>query len=125
MIARKCQGLPLAAKTFGSMLCFKYTVEEWKHVLNSRVWELPMDKSDLIPALALSYHHLPTHVQSCFAYCSIFRPGYEFEMDKVVLQWLAEGFICPVGKVRLEDIGAKYFEDLTHMFFKLEVVNSC
>jgi hypothetical protein len=39
-IAKKCKGLPLAAKTLGSLMRFKRSREQWKNVLDSNLWEL-------------------------------------------------------------------------------------
>uniref|UniRef100_A0A2N9GXR5 NB-ARC domain-containing protein n=1 Tax=Fagus sylvatica TaxID=28930 RepID=A0A2N9GXR5_FAGSY len=38
-IAKKCKGLPLAAKTIGSLMRFKRSREQWKNVLDSNLWE--------------------------------------------------------------------------------------
>lgn len=65
-IARKCNGLPLAAKTLGSLLCSRRVEKEWKKILNSNFWELPND--DILSPLRLSYHHLPSHLKQCFSY---------------------------------------------------------
>ena len=39
-IAKKCKGLPLAAKTLGSLMRFKINSEQWENVLDSNLWEL-------------------------------------------------------------------------------------
>ncbi|KAI5659685.1 hypothetical protein M9H77_28478 [Catharanthus roseus] len=109
----KCKGLPLAAKTLGGLLHFKSSEEEWVSILQSELWNLPLEKSELFPALILSYYYLLAHLRRCFAYCSIFPRNYEFEMGELVLMWIAEGFIHPPqGETRLEDIGCDCYKEL-------------
>ncbi|KAL7084074.1 hypothetical protein ACP275_14G202300 [Erythranthe tilingii] len=110
-IATKCKGLPLVAVTLGSMLRRKCTEQEWSSVLDTELWDLPQDKN-VFPALLLSYLNLPPHLQKCFAYCSLFPKDHEFEVDELILLWMAEGFIQPIGARRLEDLGGEYFNDL-------------
>ncbi|KAL8493633.1 hypothetical protein ACS0TY_024714 [Phlomoides rotata] len=124
MIACKCKGLPLAAKTLGSMLHFKDDPAEWISILESEIWDLSVEKNDMFPALALSYYHLSAQLKKCFIYCSIFPNNHEFEMNELVLLWMAEGFIRPTGKMRLEDIGIDYFKSLFwRSFFQHSGVN--
>ncbi|KAL0453276.1 UNVERIFIED_CONTAM: putative disease resistance protein RGA1 [Sesamum latifolium] len=111
-IAKKCKGLPLAAKTLGSVLHHRSTEDEWNYILKSDLWDLPQYENGVFPCLMLSYIHLPAHLQKCFAYCSIFPQNHEFEVEELVHLWMAEGFIQLQGQRRLEDIGSDYFNDL-------------
>ncbi|XP_075644460.1 putative disease resistance RPP13-like protein 1 [Castanea sativa] len=117
-IVKKCRGLPLAAKTLGGILHPEVEVEGWHKILNSKIWDLPNDKSSILPALLLSYYHLPPHLKRCFAYCSIIPNGREFEKEKLILMWMAEGFLQqPKGKDTMEDVGEEYFSDLVSRSF--------
>ncbi|KAL6226478.1 hypothetical protein ACLB2K_000440 [Fragaria x ananassa] len=57
-IVRKCNGLPLALKSLGSLLRSKL-----QSILDSEMWELPQEESDILPSLWLSYVHLPPHLK--------------------------------------------------------------
>ncbi|CAL5204246.1 unnamed protein product [Lathyrus oleraceus] len=110
-IARKCGGLPLAAKTMGGLLRSRVDTMTWTDILNSNVWNLAND--NIIPALHLSYQYLPSHLKRCFAYCSIFPKDYPLDRKKLVLLWMAEGFLdySHEGKL-VEDVGDDCFAEL-------------
>jgi hypothetical protein len=124
-VVEKCEGLPLAAKRLGILLCSRQEEDEWKDILNRKIWDLPDDESDILQSLRLSYHHLPAHLKQCFAYCSIFPPGYEFDKDSLVLLWMAEGFVQqPKTKKSLEEVGGEYFLELVSMSFFQESIEN-
>ncbi|KAB2063257.1 hypothetical protein ES319_A10G204700v1 [Gossypium barbadense] len=112
-IVRKCNGLPLAAKTLGGLLRTNVDLDAWEDVLKSEIWKLSEHQSGIIPALQLSYHHLPLHLKRCFAYCAIFPKDYEFEKEEIILLWRAQGFLQEAPEKQItDDLGHKYFRDL-------------
>ncbi|XXG52790.1 hypothetical protein AAC387_Pa03g1014 [Persea americana] len=111
-IVKKCGGVPLAVKALGSMLCYKSEERDWLYVKDSEIWELSDDDSAILPALRLSYDHLPPHSRQCFAYCAIFPKDYEIEKEKLIHQWMGNGFIPSKRMMVLEDVGHEIFNDL-------------
>ncbi|KAJ9190575.1 hypothetical protein P3X46_001762 [Hevea brasiliensis] len=75
----------------GGLLRSKRDVEEWEKVLNNKLWNLSND--NILPALRLSYHYLPSHLKQCFAFCAIFPKDYHFKKQELVLLWMAEGYL--------------------------------
>ena len=124
-VVEKCEGLPLAAKRLGILLRSRQEENEWKDILNRKIWDLPDDESDILQSLRLSYHHLPAYLKQCFAYCSIFPTEYEFDKDTLVLLWMAEGFVQqPKAKKRVEEVGGEYFRELVSRSFFQESINN-
>ncbi|RHN66305.1 putative P-loop containing nucleoside triphosphate hydrolase, leucine-rich repeat domain, L [Medicago truncatula] len=113
-IARRCGGLPIAAKTLGGLLRSKVDITEWTSIfsiLNSSIWNLRND--NILPALHLSYQYLPSHLKRCFAYCSIFPKDCPLDKKQLVLLWMAEGFLdCSQGGKKLEELGDDCFAEL-------------
>ncbi|KAK8603333.1 hypothetical protein V6N13_085523 [Hibiscus sabdariffa] len=119
-IVKRCNGLPLAAKAIGSFLRTIKNLDEWERINESEMWDLPENQCGIIPALRLSYYHLPSHLKRCFAYCSIFPKDYEFNEEEIVLLWSAEGFLQQNGKHQIKDLGNRYFQDLvSRSFFQI------
>ncbi|XXG52635.1 hypothetical protein AAC387_Pa03g0911 [Persea americana] len=116
-IVKKCQGLPLAAKSLGGILAFKRDERDWTDILESELWGLPKTSVEIFPVLKLSYNHLPSHLKQCFAYCSLFPKHFEFKKTELIHLWIGEGFIQHEGRKQLEDVGFEYFDDLLRTSF--------
>ncbi|XP_050283511.1 putative disease resistance protein At3g14460 isoform X3 [Quercus robur] len=94
-IVQMCHGLPSSVRILGSLLRFKLQQEEWEAILkrlkpSSDSREDSRENVNVVPNL-----RLPEDLKRCLAYCSIFPPDYEFEMEKLVLLCMAEGFLKP------------------------------
>ncbi|GMJ05474.1 hypothetical protein like AT3G14470 [Hibiscus trionum] len=123
-IVRRCNGLPLAAKAMGSLLRTTKNLDDWERINESEIWDLPENQCGIIPALRLSYNYLPSHLKHCFAYCAIFPKDYEFEEEKLILLWSAEGFLQQKAKNQIRDLRSQYFQDLvSRSFFQISGKN--
>ena len=111
-IVKRCKGLPLAAKTLGSLMRFKKSREEWNTVLNSNLWELEDVEKGLFASLLLSYYDLSSPLKQCFSYCAILPKGYIFSSDDLLFMWMAQGYIPSKSNMEMEVIGREYFENL-------------
>ncbi|KAM1139596.1 hypothetical protein FF1_039727 [Malus domestica] len=122
-IVEKCKGLPLAVKALGGLLRAEPEMDEnfWNDILKSKMWELP--DNNILPVLRLSYHHLPGNLKRCFAYCSMFPKDYEYEIEMLVMLWMAEGFVEPDGNKRIEDVAGRYVSELLSRSFIQHYLN--
>lgn len=66
------KGSPLAAKTIGLLLRMNLNAKHWANILNSELWELEQEKTDILPPLHLSYMYLPAHLKRCFSFCAVY-----------------------------------------------------
>jgi len=116
-IAAKCKGLPLAAKSLGSLLRFKSRIEEWESVLNSQFWEIKEAESKILAHLWLSYYDLPSEMRQCFSYCAVFPKDFRFGRDALIKLWMAQGFLRETRNKEMEVIGRECFEALAARSF--------
>ncbi|XP_042487186.1 putative disease resistance protein RGA4 [Macadamia integrifolia] len=128
-LAKKCNGLPLSAKTLGSLLCFKESKQDWQNVLENDLWKIisTVDKP-ILPALLLSYNDLPSHLKQCFAYCSLTPKGYTINKASTIAAWMAQGFLSDSLATSGRDlirVGDEYFNNLVmRSFFQKDVTKS-
>ncbi|KAL4592572.1 hypothetical protein LXL04_005572 [Taraxacum kok-saghyz] len=116
-IVKECGNLPLALKIIGGALYEKKNVDEWEELLKSDIWKIK-DGSEILPALRLSYYHLAPHLKQLFAYCSLIPKDRVFDKNKLVLLWVAEGFLSQSNENKsMERLGHQYFEELKSRSF--------
>ncbi|XP_050229820.1 disease resistance protein RGA2-like [Mercurialis annua] len=117
-IVRKCKGVPLAVVTLGNLLYSITSEHEWKSVKNSEIWKLEQKEDDIMPALKISYEHLPSYLKRCFAYCSFFPKDYQYAHLELIQLWMAHGLLQSKNEnEELEDVGLHYFKELCSRSF--------
>ncbi|XP_052113654.1 putative disease resistance protein At3g14460 [Arachis duranensis] len=123
-IVKRCDGLPLAAETLGRLLRSEHHVEEWNKILSSDIWDFRLENCKIVPALLLSYHHLPAHLKCCFVYCSLYPKDHKLDKDELILLWMAEDLLQPPRRGQtLEEVGYDCFDDLASRLFFKQVEN--
>ncbi|XVF79434.1 hypothetical protein PTKIN_Ptkin14bG0222900 [Pterospermum kingtungense] len=115
-IVERCKGLPLAMKTLGGLLRFKVK-EQWRSILDSKMWEIEEIEKGVFPPLLLSYYDLPPALRQCFSYCAIFPKDYTIEKNRLIKLWMAQGFVKETGNKGMEVIGEEYFNTLAMRSF--------
>ncbi|KDP26027.1 hypothetical protein JCGZ_21060 [Jatropha curcas] len=117
-IVSKCKGIPLAVITLGTLLYSVAGERDWKFVRDNEIWKLEQKENDILPALKLSYEHMPSYLKRCFAYCSIFPKDHPFVDIELVYFWISHGLIQSSNeKQELEDVGIRCFQELCSRCF--------
>ncbi|KAJ3676028.1 hypothetical protein LUZ60_003440 [Juncus effusus] len=118
-VAKKLGGVPLLIKAVGGVLNGNLELGHWIHILNSNAMNLTMNNNKVLNVLKLSYQNLPTKVQSCFRFCSIFPEDYWYTKEELVGMWVALGMIpqSQNGYEQPEDVGKDYFNILVRKSF--------
>ncbi|XP_047956509.1 putative disease resistance protein RGA3 [Salvia hispanica] len=111
-IAKRCQGLPLAANVAGGVLHRSKSEQDWHSIKEN--WILDGEGGENITTiLKLSFYHLSSpSLKKCFAYFSIFPKGWEIMKDELIELWMAEGFLQPSRRYDMESIGNIFFNVL-------------
>ncbi|CAL4922429.1 unnamed protein product [Urochloa decumbens] len=124
-IAEKCLGSPLAAKYTGLLLSGTDGQREQLENILSDMQFLEHDRNtgSIVASLQISYQQLPYHLKLCFAFCSVFPIGYEFEKDEVVQLWIADGLVNGSRGRPVEMVAGGCFDELLRRSF-FETSNS-
>ncbi|XP_027119967.1 putative late blight resistance protein homolog R1B-12 isoform X2 [Coffea arabica] len=112
-IAYHCQGLPLAVVAVAGILkTTEKSQNSWQTIadnLSSQIIDNP--EAQCKEVLDLSYKHLPEYLKSCFLYLGVLNEGRDILVRKLMLLWIAEGFI-PETKKGFEDVAEAFLMDL-------------
>ncbi|ONI35600.1 hypothetical protein PRUPE_1G545000 [Prunus persica] len=116
-IVKKCKGLPLVAKTLGSLMQNKTKMGEWKEVLNSKIWDLEKVEQEVFQPLFLSYNDLAPTIKCCLLYCATFLKDYEFKRDDLIKLWMAQDYVISKGNKEKGITGDAVFDNLVARSF--------
>ncbi|XP_059276603.1 putative late blight resistance protein homolog R1A-10 isoform X2 [Lycium ferocissimum] len=113
-IASKCGGLPLAIIVIGGLLSkIGETLDEWQSVAKNVSSVVSTDlEAQCMRVLALSYHHLPSHLKPCFLYFAIFPEDELISADKLVELWAVEGFLKVEELKSIEEVAETCLNEL-------------
>ena len=111
-IIAECDGLPLAVKVIGGLLCQKnIRRSDWTKVLNDSTWPVSQMPEELNYAVYLSYQDLNPELQSCFLHYALLPKNTVFWYDRIVAMWISEGFVHGNSQ-DLEVLGKEYYDQL-------------
>lgn len=118
-IARKLGGCPLVIKVTCGHLQGNMSVAYWENFLHIHLEHFKGSDIDIMKVLKLSYQHLPTELQICFRFCSLFPEDHKFRKEDLVHMWMCSGLISQATNETLnfEDIGERILADLTRKSF--------
>ncbi|XP_061999492.1 putative disease resistance protein RGA3 [Rosa rugosa] len=122
VIVKRCNGLPLAAKTLGSLMRNKKKIHEWQAVLNSKTWELKEIQQDVFRPLLLSYHDLTPATKRCLLYCVTFPKDYVYDRNHLIELWMSQDYLNAKGSIEKRTVvGQNYFDVLVMRSFFQDV----
>jgi hypothetical protein len=126
-VVRQCQGMPIVAHSFSSVLHAKGK-NVVKQANNKELWYLEkrlVPKVKMFQPLKKIYYRMPSGLKSCLGYLSIFPKGFPIDTEKLIWQWSAldmlgsnHGILSPYVQ------GKNYIQTLLSVFF-LQAPEQC
>ncbi|BAT14026.1 Os11g0479100 [Oryza sativa Japonica Group] len=111
-IIGKCDGLPLAIKVLGGLLCRRDRNHGvWSEILSNSTWSVDGMPQDLNYVLHLSYEDLSPHLKQCFLHYSLIPKNVVLGYDTIIGMWISEGLVLQCTK-GLEELGEDYYKEL-------------
>ncbi|KAI3946620.1 hypothetical protein MKW92_035372 [Papaver armeniacum] len=110
-IVKLCRGLPSVIVACGVLRRSSSTYKMKSKFL--KLFASYDKKFPISSSLLWTYHGFSSiQLKQCFVYCALFPKGHRFEKHKLVLLWMAEGFLQPARGMGMEDLGFAYFNEL-------------
>ena len=108
----KCNGLPLAIIVLGGLLSKNMSHIEWKMVHdNISAYLAKEDQKGVMTVLNVSYIDLPSYLKLCFLHLSLFPEDYVISTRKLLLLWIAEGFVLEKDQQSMKDTTQVYLNE--------------
>ncbi|XP_015573825.1 disease resistance protein SUMM2 [Ricinus communis] len=112
IVAKKCQGLPLALITTGRAMASRKKPQEWKYAmkaLQSYPSKFSGMEDHVFPILKFSYDSLNDEtVKTCFLYCSLFPEDHIILKEELINLWIGEGFLDKFDDIHDARIEGEY-----------------
>lgn len=81
-------------------------------MLENVVWDMKQARDGILPALELSYKHMPVYLKRCFTALSLFPKDYRFDKYEVIPLWKSLGLLRPDKRNNEDNIGHCYLREL-------------
>ncbi|XP_047978784.1 putative late blight resistance protein homolog R1B-8 [Salvia hispanica] len=112
-IAKDCDGLPLAISVIGGLLSkMERSEDAWRKIGDNVIAAISESDERCYSILSLSYDHLPNHLKPCFLYMGAYPEDFEIKGSKLILLWVAEGFVKSNGERSLEEEAEDWLKSL-------------
>ncbi|XP_075096249.1 putative late blight resistance protein homolog R1B-17 [Nicotiana tabacum] len=112
-VVKNCKGLPLVVHLIAGVVARKENKKSvWLEVLNSLHSFIFQKEEDVMKAIALSYDHLPDHVNPCLLDLASYEKDTKIPADHMKRLWRAKGFVEHTETNNVEEVMDVYLENL-------------
>lgn len=99
--------------------------EIWIDIAMNLRSNLKNTEEQCMKILGLSFNHLPHHLRPCFLYMGVFPRNCRIPLSKLIILWVAEGFLKRCKPKNLEEVAEDNLNDLIDRNLILVCKKSC
>uniref|UniRef100_A0A8R7TBF2 Disease resistance protein RPM1 n=3 Tax=Triticum urartu TaxID=4572 RepID=A0A8R7TBF2_TRIUA len=116
-IIRRCAGLPQAIISICSVVATlgEANAEQNREKIQNNLPTNATSDEILKQVLIFCYNCLPSCLQTCLLYLSIYPENYIILKEVIMKQWVGEAFICAPRENEKMKVAESYFDKLVHM----------